>query len=158
PYFGDVERMPCSGHELMDEIGRRVIFGPPLQLAHGKARSQCRHARRGESPYDAGGGSKARGAVAGERPAEGGHEVVEGQVARPARHSVIGDIDEAARLEAPIDKPAQSALALLVYPSIDAVRDDVIELRQFKIYRGCEIGGMKTDIRDCGFRGQPARV
>ena len=40
PDLGDIERLPCGGHELVDEIGRRIIFRPLLQFLDDEARRQ----------------------------------------------------------------------------------------------------------------------
>jgi len=42
PYLGHVERLPCAWQELVDEIGRGVVFRPLLEFADNKARRQRR--------------------------------------------------------------------------------------------------------------------
>src|SRR6202521_5688939 len=130
----------------MDEIGRRIVLRPLIQLADRKARRQCRDASLGESADNSGGGGKARGVVGREGKPQLPHQPLERQIARPARHRVIAEIYQTARFEAPIDELAKGALALRIDPGIDAMSNDVVELRQFEIQRRSKIDGVKKGI------------
>ena len=148
-HIGDIERLPPGMHEFVDEIGRGVVLRPRLEVGQGKARPQRRRPGIGEGAGDCGSCGKTRGAVAGEGPGEFARQALKRQVAGPARHRIIADIDEPAGLEMPIDKPAQRGSAGLVDPAIDPVRDDIIEGRQREIGRRGKIGEVKPRAGRC---------
>src|SRR5438128_2110060 len=83
----------------------------------------------------------AREIVAWECTAKLFQQTLERQIARPARHCVIAEIGETARLEPAVDKLAHRALRFEADPAVDTVRDDIIELRQLEIDRRSKIDG-----------------
>ncbi len=95
PHFGDVERPPCRMHKFVHEISRRIVFRPLAQLAERQARDQSRGAGQGCDQPRRGGG--ATPAVAGKGFGERAQQILKRQVAGPARHRIIAEIDEAAR-------------------------------------------------------------
>src|SRR5205807_5267938 len=110
----------------------------------------------GQSASELGGCSKAPGITALQCTAELSQYSLERQIARPTRHCVIAEINETARFEPAIDKPTHRALRHGADPGVDAVRGDVIELRQFEIDRRSKIDGVQMQVRDCRGRRQPA--
>src|SRR6516162_3042553 len=142
----------------MYEIGRRVVFRPLFQLADNETRRKARDARRGERADDFDCGGNARGVVAFQTETQFAHQPLKRQITCPARHRVVTEIDEAARLETPINEAAYGVLGLLINPGIDAMDDDVVELGQFEVERRGKFSNVKKNIRDRCLRREPARM